>query len=96
MAHDDGQKLILGPPQGDKSKLIYGSNLSSFDMAMQLRPAKFEVMAYDYINHEVYDSQPSGIAGKAGLNDLGKHVLDKKRKLDENPTRVLAKPVCDK
>ena len=73
----DGQKLILGPPQGDKSKLIYGSNLSSFDMAMQLRPAKFEVMAYDYINHEVYDSQPSGIAGKAGLNDLGKHVLDK-------------------
>ncbi len=73
----DGQKLILGPPQGDKSKLIYGSNLNSFEMAMQLRPAKFEVMAYDYINHEVYDSQPSGIAGKAGLNDLGKHVLDK-------------------
>ena len=73
----DGQKLILGPPQGDKSKLIYGNNLHSFDMAIQVRPAKFEAVAYDYMNHEVYDGQPSGIDSKAGLNDLGKHALQK-------------------
>ncbi len=72
----DGQKLIIGPPQGGKTKLIYGSTLNSFDMAMQLRPAKFEVMAFDYMNHEVYDG-PLRIADKAGLNDLGKHVLEK-------------------
>ncbi|HEV3251849.1 MAG TPA: phage baseplate assembly protein V [Puia sp.] len=73
----DGQKLILGPPQGSKAKLIYGSNLESFDMAMQVRPASFEVVSYDYLNHQVYDGKPAGIEGKAGLNDLGKHALQK-------------------
>lgn len=73
----DGQKLILGAPQGSKVKLIYGNNLQTFDMALQVRPANFDVMAYDYINTEVYEGQPSGIAGKAGLNDLGKYALQK-------------------
>ena len=76
----DGQKLILGPPQGSKVKLLYGSSLNQFSMALQVRPASFEMMAYDYMNNEVYDGSPTGIAGKAGLNDLGKHTLQKSEK----------------
>jgi uncharacterized protein involved in type VI secretion and phage assembly len=33
------------------------------------------MMAYDYLNHEVYNSTPQSIESKAGLNDLGRHVL---------------------
>lgn len=73
----DGQKLVLGPPQGNKVKLVYGSNLPSFNMALQVRPASFQMLAYDYMNSEVYDGSPKSIAGKAGLNELGKHALKK-------------------
>lgn len=73
----DGQKLVMGPPQGQKSKLFFGNNLHEFNMALQVRPASFEIMAYDYINHEVYNGYPSGIPAKAGLNDFGKHTLQK-------------------
>ena len=73
----DGQKLLIGPPQGSKVKLIYGNTLNSFDMAMAVRPTDFNVMAYDYVNTQVYDGQPSGIPGKAGLSELGKHVFQK-------------------
>ena len=73
----DGQKLLLGPPQGNKAKLVYGSDLHSFNMAIQVRPANFQLMAYDYMNHEVYSGAPSGIENKAGLNELGKHALQK-------------------
>lgn len=73
----DGQKLVFGPPQGEKAKLVYGSNLEHFSMALQVRPAKFQLMSYDYMNSQVYDATPAGIAGKAGLNDWGKHALQK-------------------
>jgi type VI secretion system secreted protein VgrG len=76
----DGQKLVLGPPQGSKSKLLYGSSLTHFNMAMQVRPAGFQMMAYDYMNAEVYEGSPAGIASKAGLNDFGKHTLQKSEK----------------
>ena len=73
----DGVKLILGMHQGNKIKMIYGSDLHSFNMALQVQPVTFTVKAYDYINHEVYNGSPNGIADKAGLNDLGKHTLQK-------------------
>jgi uncharacterized protein involved in type VI secretion and phage assembly len=76
----DGQKLVMGAPQGQKAKLVFGNNLHNFSMALQVRPASFEVMAYDYINHEVYSGNPVGIASKAGLNDFGKHTLQKSEK----------------
>ncbi|MFT3701392.1 MAG: phage baseplate assembly protein V [Agriterribacter sp.] len=76
----DGQKLYLGAPSGKKEKLLYGSTLNEFNMALQVRPASFQMMAYDYINSDVYGGTPSGIAGKAGLNDLGKHALQKSEK----------------
>jgi hypothetical protein len=68
---------VLGSAKGKKIKLIYGNNLSRFTMALQVKPASFQVMAYDYMNHEVYNGSPTSIAAKAGLNDLGKHTLQK-------------------
>lgn len=73
----DGQKLVMGPPQGEKQKLFYGSNLQHFSMALQVQPANFQLMAYDYMNSEVYKATPAGIEAKAGLNDWGKHALQK-------------------
>ena len=76
----DGQKLVLGSPDGPKVNLIYGNTLDSFDIAMQVQPTSFKVMAYDYINTQVYDGAPSGTLGKAGLNTLGKHAFQKSEK----------------
>lgn len=73
----DGEKLLISPPQGEQTKLYYGKNLDRFNMAMQVRPANFQLMAYDYMNHEVYDGKPTSIANKAGLNELGKLALQK-------------------
>lgn len=73
----NGQKLILGAPQSGKAKLLYGSNLAAFNMAVQVKPAAFQMLAYDYMNSEVYNGKPTGIAAKAGLNELGKHALQK-------------------
>lgn len=73
----DGQKMLIGPPQGNTQKLVFGSNLHDFSIALQVKPANFQMMAYDYMNHEVYNGAPDGIANKAGLNDFGKHTLQK-------------------
>lgn len=72
----DGRSLIIGPPPGGNPvSLIFGSNLTRFTMALQVRPAALQMMAYDYMNHQVYTSTPNGIDSKAGLNDLGKTAL---------------------
>lgn len=73
----DGQKLVLGPVQGNTTKLQYGTNLHHFSMSLQVRPSAFKMMAYDYMNTQVYDTAPAGVAGKAGLDDFGKHALQK-------------------
>lgn len=72
----DGQKLTIAPPSGaGKAALRFGSNLNRFNIALQVRPADMQMMSWDYMNSETYTSTPDGIEGKAGLNDLGKHVL---------------------
>ncbi len=76
----DGQKLALGSPQGSNVKLEYGTDLHSFNMSVQVRPANFQMIAYDYMNTQVYTGEPSGVADKAGLNDMGKLVLQKSQK----------------
>ena len=76
----DGQKLILGSPQGQQAKLNFGSNLDDFGISLQVRPTTFQMLSYDYMNNEVYDSSPSNTASKAGLNDFGKHVFQKSEK----------------
>jgi type VI secretion system secreted protein VgrG len=72
----DGNKLQIGAPKSSQSTaLTFGSNISRFSMALQVQPANSQMMAYDYLNHEVYNSTPQSIESKAGLNDLGRHVL---------------------
>lgn len=83
----DGQKLVIGSPQGAQLKLAFGVNLHDFSMSLQVRPPAFEMMAYDYINGEVYNGQPSGTPGKAGLNELGKHTFQKSEKFYNNKPR---------
>jgi type VI secretion system secreted protein VgrG len=73
----NGKNVVLGMPTGSNVDLTFGSNLSRFNMSLQVRPSNFEVMAYDYLNNEVYDTTPSGIEGKAGLDNFGKHTYSK-------------------
>ncbi|WP_207513593.1 type VI secretion system Vgr family protein [Longitalea luteola] len=72
----DGNQLQIGAPKpSEATALTFGSNISRFSMALQVQPANSQMMAYDYLNHEVYNSTPQSIESKAGLNDLGRHVL---------------------
>ena len=72
----DGNNLQIGSlKSSEAAALTFGSNISRFSMALQVQPANSQMMAYDYLNHEVYNSTPQSIESKAGLNDLGKHVL---------------------
>jgi type VI secretion system secreted protein VgrG len=72
----DGNQLQIGAlKSSEATSLTFGSNISRFSMALQVQPANSQMMAYDYLNHEVYNSTPQSIESKAGLNDLGRHVL---------------------
>ncbi|AEV98938.1 type IV secretion protein Rhs [Niastella koreensis] len=72
----DGNQLQIGAPKAsDATALTFGSNISRFSMALQVQPANSQMMAYDYLNHDVYTSTPQSIESKAGLNDLGRHVF---------------------
>lgn len=73
----DGESLVLGSPKGSKIKLLYGSNLSYFNMVLRAMPTGFQMVSHDYINQVVYSASPSDLAGKAGLDELGKHTLQK-------------------
>jgi type VI secretion system secreted protein VgrG len=83
----DGEKLIWDAEKDANHTLIYGKNLHSFNMAMQVKPAKFQWTAYDYLNHEVYRDQPSDIISKAGLSDWGKHALQKSEAFYTSPPK---------
>jgi uncharacterized protein involved in type VI secretion and phage assembly len=72
----DGNQLQLGALKSSQAiALTFGSNISRFSMAMQVQPANSQMMAFDYLNSEVYNSTPQSIESKTGLNDLGRHVL---------------------
>lgn len=71
----DGRNLIVGQPGNGKSTpLAYGSNLSKFNISLQARPTQMQMMAWDYMNSQLYTSQPSNVAQKAGLNPWGEQV----------------------
>lgn len=78
----DGESLLAGPPvAGESVPLIFGNNLSRFSLALQLRPPSMQVMAYDYMNHEVYTSTPQGIEGKAGLKGWSEDAYNSSKEL---------------
>jgi uncharacterized protein involved in type VI secretion and phage assembly len=72
----DGNQLQLGAlKSSEATALTFGSNISRFSMALQVQSANSQMMAYDYLNNEVYNSTPQSIDSKAGLNDMGRHVF---------------------
>jgi type VI secretion system secreted protein VgrG len=73
----NGKNLVIGLPTGTNVDLVFGSNLSRFNMSLQVRPSNCQMMAYDYMNNEVYDTKPNGIEGKAGLENFNKHAYSK-------------------
>jgi type VI secretion system secreted protein VgrG len=77
----DGSSLVVGSPapSGKPVSLTYGNNLSRFSMSLQVSPPSMKVMAYDYMNHQVYTSTPDEGETKDGLNDLGKQTLQASR-----------------
>jgi type VI secretion system secreted protein VgrG len=83
----NGKNLVLGMPAGNNVKLVYGSNLSRFNMSMQVRPANFQMMAYDYMSNEVYDAGPKGVESKAGLDAMGKHAYAKSKEFFSSQPR---------
>ena len=71
----DGRSLIVGPPRDSKkTALLYGRDLSRFNVALQARPTQMQLMAWDYLNSQVYTSQPQAVEQKAGLNPWGEQV----------------------
>jgi type VI secretion system secreted protein VgrG len=75
----NGQNLVFGQPKGKSGTLIFGRDLSHFNIELQLRPPNFQQMARDYVNDQIYDTIPTGIEAKAGLNELGKFVYGKSK-----------------
>lgn len=75
----NGQSLVFGQPKGKAASLVFGRDLSRFNIALELRPPNFQQLARDYVNDQTYDTTPNGIEGKAGLNELGKHVYNKSK-----------------
>lgn len=81
----DGQQLVLGAPKGKKFKLNYGIQLSKFAVHMQLKPGKFQVMAFDYVGNEVHRSEVVHSALNAGHNELGAYAISKGEQLFGGP-----------
>jgi len=71
----DGRSLVVGPPrENKKTELVYGRHLSRFNVSLEARPTQLQLMAWDYLNSQVYSSAPQGVEQKAGLNPWGEQV----------------------
>ena len=71
----DGRSLVIGPPrENKKTELVYGRHLSRFNVSLEARPTQLQLMAWDYLNSQVYSSAPQGVEQKAGLNPWGEQV----------------------
>jgi type VI secretion system secreted protein VgrG len=59
----DGQQLVIGPQQEEIIDLVYGISLRRFEILKQCRPINFQLLAYDYINHQLHvgNSEPGNI-----------------------------------
>lgn len=70
--------LIIGTNEGgNPQELVFGSDLSSFDLNMELKPVNKQVINYDYSNTAVYDRTQKIDPSEAGLDELGVHAWKK-------------------
>lgn len=77
----DGKSLILGMPKAQNAELIFGANLSNFNMSLNAMPQSFNQVSYDHVRDVVYSSTPDNIAQKAGLDARGKKLLNQSNML---------------
>lgn len=86
----DGAELYLGKaPSTAPIDLVFGRDLSSFDLELHAGPTKFKWMAYDEVGHKFPES-PSSSAKVAGLDDYGKKVASASDALFTNEPTVPA------
>ena len=77
----DGLKFYFGKPKTEDAVPIkLGKELLNFDLSLKLSPTEFKLQAYDYINNKVLES-PASSANVPGLDQYGKVVFDKSKKL---------------
>ncbi len=68
----DGTKLIFGKaPKEDPVELMFGRDLYSFDLGLNLAPLKFKQLGYDYLGHKFPESSATA-ASISELDDYGK------------------------
>jgi len=55
----NGLQLAFAPPSEEEPlELTYGEDLISFDITVKAVPAKFKLVAYDYLKHEYPNTEP--------------------------------------
>ncbi len=77
----DGTALAMGMPNSKSADLIFGADLSHFNMSLNAMPQNFAQVAYDHLHDKVYVSTPDNVAQKAGLEARGKKLLDQSNTL---------------
>jgi uncharacterized protein involved in type VI secretion and phage assembly len=91
----DGQEIMLGSPGNNKEVDFIIDGNQSFDMAICLMPAKFNMTAYDYTKDRSYKGKSSGQTVD-GLGPFSKFALDESENLFSQEAVMIAdKPVSN-
>ena len=91
----DGQELVLGQAGNNKEVDFIIDGNQSFDMAISLMPAKFNMAAYDYTKDRLYTGKSAGQAVD-GLGSFSKFALDESENLFSQEALMIAdKPVAN-
>lgn len=77
----NGQRLVLGAPQDNTINMVHGMDLSRFTMSMHAQPVNCKLLAYDYMNHEVYQSMAMPVNGIVSGTKWDHQVMEKSRLL---------------
>lgn len=89
----DGQEIVLGSPGANKETDFIIDGNQSFDMAISLAPARFNMTAYDYTKDRSYNGKSSG-QNVDGLGTFSKFALDESETLFSQEKLVIVnKPV---
>lgn len=91
----DGQEIVLGSAGNNKEVDFILDGNQSFDMAISLMPARFNMSAYDYTKDRSYTGRSSN-QNVEGLGPFSKFALDESENLFSQEALLVAhKPVAD-
>lgn len=87
----DGSKIYFGAPPKDKAiPLVFGRDLLSLDLELNLAPSKYRLLSYDYVAHKFPES-PSSSVSVNGLEDYSKMLSDASEALYKNePSTIIS------